>query len=182
MEKVYGPYLSKSRGAKPRLFVNLVEEDGTRRTQSYARFVLEQSLGRPLSSDEDADHIDQNPLNDDPTNLRPLSKKENRSRSTQPPKLYSFTCPRCGAPATKLASKVRANRRQGKSGPFCGRSCAASTSVTKKTKAPVKLHRTHCPKGHLKDGLRVEANGKQYRTCRECKKEAARMRRQNEPR
>lgn len=39
-------------------------------------------------------------------------------------KIESFLCPVCGAEGEQKASVIAANRKAGKAGPFCGRSCA----------------------------------------------------------
>lgn len=119
--KIYGPYMDST--GKRRIVIR-VNDDGVRKTMSNARYVLEQKLDRSLESWEEADHIDGNPLNDDPSNLQPLSQLENIRKSSKPTERYEFKCPVCGEKANKPASKVRHNRKQGKSGPYCSRRCA----------------------------------------------------------
>jgi hypothetical protein len=129
--KVYGPYLYRTRNQIRRLVIKIAD-DGTRRTQSYARYLLEQHLGRELGPDEEADHIDGDRLNDDISNLRPLSLKENRSRSAAPTPMFNFTCPVCGIEAAKPQREVRRNQEVlGKAGPFCSKSCAGVWSTTR---------------------------------------------------
>jgi hypothetical protein len=165
--KVYGPYLD-ARRRKARRFVQIVRDDGTKRTQSYARFVLEQHLGRPLRPDEDADHIDGDTLNDDISNLRPLPRSANRrlGQRDRSPEMYQFKCPVCGQAATKLMRVVRQNWSQGHSGPYCSSSCASQAAYIDETGAL--RHKTICPRGHLKEGWAKGRNGKMYRICRTC--------------
>ena len=71
--KVYGPYLRKD----GRKHVILRYADGTRRTQSYPRFVLESELGISLPDDLDVDHVDNDKTNDRPSNWQLLSRSDN---------------------------------------------------------------------------------------------------------
>jgi hypothetical protein len=128
--KVYGPYLDK---VKKRRLVIVIRDDGTRKTMSHARFLLQEHLGRELRPDEEADHIDENPLNDDLSNLQVLLKGDHRDKSSlgnpvQPAQIYVGLCPVCGDEFTKPLRKVIHNRKQGKAGPFCGKSCAGKGS------------------------------------------------------
>lgn len=129
--KVYGPYFYKT-GNQVRRLVIKIADDGTRRTQSYARYLLEEHLGRELSSDEEADHIDKDCLNDDVSNLQVLSPEENRKRSTSSAPMFNFVCPVCGNKSSKPQREVRRNQGVlGKAGPFCGKSCAGVWSTTR---------------------------------------------------
>jgi predicted RNA-binding Zn-ribbon protein involved in translation (DUF1610 family) len=126
MPKVYGPYLDRQQG---RRIVILAYDDGTRKTTAYARWLMEQHLGRTLDEDEEVDHIDEDKLNDTLSNLQVLPKADHRVKSGT--RTYvEFVCPACGTTASKLASKIRHNRKQGKAGPFCSRSCAGRRSPT----------------------------------------------------
>lgn len=40
------------------------------------------------------------------------------------PIMETFVCPVCGEEGEKRASIIRANRKAGKAGPFCGKRCA----------------------------------------------------------
>lgn len=122
MQRVYGPYLHKK---LQRRIVVIIFSDGRRTTKSYARYLMEKQLGRELSNNEEVDHIDGNKLNDGISNLQILTKSEN-IRKGRVLEMISFYCLRCGQVCSKPAAKIRANRKQGKLGPFCGRSCAAS--------------------------------------------------------
>jgi hypothetical protein len=178
--KTYGPYIYRS-GNRLRRFVIHLYDDGTRRTQSNARYLLEQHLGRLLTEDEDADHIDGNPLNDDLSNLRPLSSFENRSRAHEPAPLYEFSCLMCGNSAVTLLRDYRRNQEVlGKAGPFCSKSCSGtwSTTVDRANQGnSCKPHKTHCKYGHLKTGLIRKADGSVYKNCNECNRLRAQLRR-----
>jgi hypothetical protein len=69
--KVYKDKKSK------RLIQHIRYSDGTRKTRSYPRTIMEEYLGRPLLDDETVDHIDGNVENNDISNLQLLSREEN---------------------------------------------------------------------------------------------------------
>lgn len=119
--KVLGPYVDKKSG---RRIVNLFYEGGEKKTTALGRWVLEQKLGRCLEKWETVDHINGDPTDDSPENLQVLTLMDNIRKSAKPRELATFTCPVCGAWAAKPARYVRHNRKQGKAGPFCGKSCA----------------------------------------------------------
>lgn len=103
--------------------------DGSKSTTQYARYLIEQHLGRLLVGDETVDHINGDRTDDRLENLQVLSLSENAAKSAVDPEWFEFNCPVCGIACKKRANKVRHNRKQGKAGPFCGRSCAAKSGV-----------------------------------------------------
>lgn len=66
IEKVIGPYLNKRDN---RAFVILVYEDGSRKTTSAARYLVEKSLNRSLEENEFVYHKDRNKGNCNLDNL-----------------------------------------------------------------------------------------------------------------
>jgi len=122
--KIYGPYTRKDN----RQHICIVHEDGSRQTQSFPRFLMEQHLGRKLQPHEEVDHIDNNFTNNDITNLQVLTKTQNRRKEMQRDKrkasYVSFVCPCCGNTATKRKCDVDHNRKKGRAGPYCSRQCA----------------------------------------------------------
>ena len=119
MVKVYGPYKNR----EGRNIVIICSPQGNRTTQ-YARYLMEQKLGRLLLLTETVDHIDGNKTNDSIKNLQILSRGENIRKSVIPAPQYTFVCPVCNEVSSKSLSKVAGNWKQGKAGPFCSRSCA----------------------------------------------------------
>ena len=98
-----------------------------RKTVQYAKLVLEVKLGRKLLDDETVDHINGDKTNDTPENLRVMSLAENAADSAIRLKEQNFTCPQCNNLFSISGRKLKDaanNRKQGKVGPFCGRSCA----------------------------------------------------------
>lgn len=95
---------------------------------TLARFRMQEYLGRVLESWEEVDHIDENPLNDELTNLQILTKAENLSKShTKYVDDREVECGFCERKFT-LTPKQQSQRymnRNRTTGPFCSRSCAA---------------------------------------------------------
>jgi hypothetical protein len=130
MIKIYGPYVCKD-GRKR--MATKDTETGKKSSISYARYLLEQYLGRKLESWEQADHIDNDPTNDVIENLQILTSKENNIKAVKhfgkEAKWYYFICPECNKLCRVLESQYRANNiKQGKFGPFCGKSCSGKWS------------------------------------------------------
>ena len=120
--KVYGPYTRKD----GRQHVILYEYGKIQKTVSYGKYLLEQHLGRKLLPDETCDHIDGDFTNNDLSNLQVLTRRENILKyfKEHPAEIGHYVCPLCGTHFTKEVHEVRANRKQGKVGPFCSKSCA----------------------------------------------------------
>jgi hypothetical protein len=161
--------------------------DGAKKTTSYARFLVEQDLGRWLSSDEHVDHIDKNCSNDEMWNLQILTPEENWARSRRQAEVYYFFCPVCKIAASQPAGKVRHNRKQGKSGPYCSKRCArAAQLIPPGAKEPRPFNpddppvtrKATCPQGHPKDGWRLGPKGRRYSYCMECNKNRAKRSRE----
>ncbi len=118
--KIYGPYLRKD-GRKHVIIAN----GKNRRTVSYPKWLMEQALGRKLDPDlETVDHIDEDFTNDERSNLQLLTRVENAKKSSNPAEIICFICPVCGKEGRQFARDVRSNRKKGRAGPFCSRSCA----------------------------------------------------------
>lgn len=127
--RIYGPYVYP--GTKRRL-VTLSKPDGTHTSTTYARYLYELAHGE-IDGQLCVDHLDEDCSNDTLNNYQLLSRRDNALKSNSlrvmPEEWYEFTCPVCGCTSRKLARKVRHNRKQGKAGPFCGKSCAGKWST-----------------------------------------------------
>jgi hypothetical protein len=123
--KVYGPYTRKDGRQHVILY-----KDGLRTTVSYPKYLLEQKLGHSLSSCETCDHIDNDFTNNNLDNLQVLTREKNAAKANafKPRELGTFTCPVCKCSFTKPMNYIRGNLKQGKSGPYCSRSCAGKGS------------------------------------------------------
>lgn len=118
--KVYGPYLRKD----GRKHVIVVNDDRTRRTVSYPKWLKEQELGVVLDRDSTVDHRDRDFTNDQLENLRVLPRGEHSSEDARRVESHVFICSWCGEEGRQSATAVDHNRKRGSAGPFCSRRCA----------------------------------------------------------
>ncbi len=124
--KLYGPYIGQ---AGRRHVIWYDTETKKRKTQSYARYLVEQYLGRELLPGEHVDHIDGDRTHDVISNLQVLTQAENNRKAVveqgRSAKKHQFTCPACGEPGEVLLRSYKRNQiKLGKSGPYCSKSCA----------------------------------------------------------
>ena len=123
--KVHGPYKRQD----GRQIVIVVEDDGSRRTISYPKWLLELQLGRRLDPNlETVDHIDSNFDNNDLANLRIMPRKEHSTEDTRRVKPVKFNCAWCKKEFERSPRLVRDKARKNKAGPFCSRACAGKYS------------------------------------------------------
>jgi hypothetical protein len=126
--KVHGPYKRKEDG---RQIVIIVENNGSRRTVSYPKWILEMQLGRKLDPNlETVDHMDSNFDNNDLSNLRIVPRSEHSADDTRRVKLVKFKCAWCDKEFERSPRLVRDKARKNKAGPFCSRGCAGKYSRT----------------------------------------------------
>jgi hypothetical protein len=124
-EKVYGPYKRHD----GRQFVIVKEDDGTSRTISYPKFLMESHLGRRLDPNlETIDHMDSNFDNNDLENLRIVPRSEHSADDTRRVKLVTFQCAWCGKEFQRSPRLVRDKAKKNKAGPFHNRTCAGMYS------------------------------------------------------
>lgn len=125
IKKIYGPYTRKDK----RQHVVIVYMDGTKRTVSYPKFLMEQKIGRNLDPDmETIDHINKDFNNNNESNLRIIPRSQHSKEDALRAELVSFICSWCKGIGTQSARHLLGNKKQGKAGPFCGKSCAATYS------------------------------------------------------
>lgn len=125
--KIFGPYL----GSDGRLRIKL-SKDGVHKQMSYPKFVVEQNLDRQLTVDEIIHHRDENPLNNKLSNLEIMSRQAHAQYHLTSKDVSEFICPWCKKHFTLQGKKLKNsedNRRKGKHGPFCSRSCAGKWST-----------------------------------------------------
>lgn len=130
--KVNGPYIHKTGRLKGRRYVNIIFDDGRKTSVLYSRYLMEQYLGRKLSYDETVDHIDNDFTNDDFDNLQIITRSQNAAKRHVDTKnfktLVTLVCVNCQTEFVRDNRFEKHNRKQGKKGPFCGKSCAAKWS------------------------------------------------------
>ena len=128
-----------------RVYVNLCKDgryralkvysDGRKENVSYPRIIVEKSIGRPLLPTEDVHHIDENPQNNDLSNLEIIDHVEHCTEhglENSPYKIFGdkirVSCFMCGKSFTvtkrQLRDKVGNVRCKHKSSYFfCSREC-----------------------------------------------------------
>jgi hypothetical protein len=85
--QIYGPYIERSQRKgkdRPRRYVVMLYGSGRgvkRKKTAYARWLKEVELGRELLPEETVDHDDEDTLNDDPGNLKIMSRGDNIRKS-----------------------------------------------------------------------------------------------------
>jgi hypothetical protein len=132
LKKQYGPYTLKTGHS----FWVDYHTDGSRKSVLVHRELMEQHIGRRLTSIEVVHHIDEDPTNNVIDNLQ-IKTASVHARDHRPaPELTTITCLFCGQSAEKLARFVRHNQgTYKKAGPFCSKSCAGKWSRGQQIKA-----------------------------------------------
>jgi hypothetical protein len=127
VKKVYGPYVGKDN--RSRVVLSFV--DGSKRTVSYPKFLMENYLGRKLTNNETVDHIDCDVTNNNIDNLRVIDRSRHVKLDAKRIGAQEFTCEVCQSTFTLAGRKLhdaKHNRDKGKKGPFCSRRCAGKAS------------------------------------------------------
>jgi hypothetical protein len=120
-EKVFGPYKRQD----GRQIVIIKNDDGSYRTVSYPKYLVEQNVGRPLDPDQETvDHIDSNKDNNNLDNLRIVPRQQHSGDDTRRVKLVAFDCHMCGKKFERSPRLIRDKSKKGRGGPFCSRQCA----------------------------------------------------------
>lgn len=105
-----------------RMISLLSTEDFTRNSMtSYARYLLAVQEGRFLTSNEEADHIDEDETNDDLSNLQILTIAEHRAKTKangQQALYDSFTCLECGLIFERRHNQVKSYTK------YCSKKCS----------------------------------------------------------
>jgi hypothetical protein len=124
--RILGPYLNE---VKQRREVVIYFSKDEQFTLHLSRFKMQEHLGRLLESHEEVDHIDDNKLNDELSNLQVLKSTENHNKTHRKYEDYIvMICYQCESPFVMSAQQQmrRAEaERKGKAGPFCQPRCSA---------------------------------------------------------
>jgi len=125
VSKIYGPYIS-SKDSRSRCII--VYDDGSKRTISYPRLIVEEFLGVELQPDEDVHHIDGDITNNDISNLEVVYKSSHiREHTLKYRDEIELPCYYCGH-IIKLDHDRQQQRaidgKAGKVGPFCSKKCS----------------------------------------------------------
>lgn len=127
-EKIYGPYLRKD-GRKHVIRISFGPDgkETGRRTQSYPRYLIEQSSNLNIPDDLTVDHINRDKTDDRINNYRLLPLKEHLRDDAVYRRSPSALCKGCGK-AFELSRHQTSERAKNLPGPFCSRSCASRKS------------------------------------------------------
>jgi len=122
MKKVYGPYTRRD-GRQ----VVIIRTNGSSRTVSYPKFLIERELGRKLNDDETVHHIDGDFSNNSIENLRVLARSRHSGFHAKKMEPVRQKCIWCGSEFVLTGKKIsdrKSSQARGKAGPFCSRSCS----------------------------------------------------------
>ena len=118
--KIYRPYTRKD----GRMHLIIINDDKTKKTISYPKYLMQQHLGRTLLPNETVDHIDGNIFNNDITNLQILSRTDNAIKSVKYADYLKLTCKHCGKQFARRKAIHNRNMVIRKvDGPFCSKQC-----------------------------------------------------------
>jgi hypothetical protein len=121
--RLNGPYLRPD----GRKHLVVVKPNGKKTTLSYPKYLMEMHLGRYLLPNESVDHINKDFTDDRLENLQVLTHSEHAQLDAKRLVAQTFECPWCEKEFELVGKKLSyalSNRKRGKAGPFCGRSCA----------------------------------------------------------
>lgn len=102
----------------------------TKKVMSYPKYLMEQELGRVLSDNEEVHHKDENPLNNELSNLEVRIHGEHQAEHSTKYHDKTATCGWCGKEFLWTAKQQRTfngNRQYGNrmsEVPFCSRQCS----------------------------------------------------------
>jgi hypothetical protein len=102
--------------------------DGTKKTVLQHREKMEKHLGRKLKRSEIVHHKNEKKRDNRVSNFKVTSSSKHAAMHARKPEMTKIVCLLCKKSMLKLARFVKHNRRLGKTGPFCGRSCAGRWS------------------------------------------------------
>jgi hypothetical protein len=118
------------------------------------RIVMENSIGRSLTSLEVVHHIDGNPLNNDISNLEIHTNSTHAKVHARGRTMVTLSCSYCGKEFEREVSQVNHKKKSGQKNFFCSRSCGVKSQYVKGL---------HSPRTKWAHGSRVGYN---YHKCR----------------
>ena len=89
----------------------------------FARWVMEQYIGRELSTDEYVHHLNEDPSDNRLENLAIVSPKEH-NRIHNPTRMVTCVCGYCGKEFTRSQRTINKCKKRGYQGVFCSRICS----------------------------------------------------------
>jgi len=124
-ERIESAYKIDNRNREGREFVFIRYTDGTKRSVSYPKFLVEYLLDRELDPNKETiDHLDGNFYNNSWDNMRIVDRKIHAAQDMYREIPVEITCVLCKKKVLKSPHNLIHNAKQKKAGPFCGKSCA----------------------------------------------------------
>lgn len=128
--RIYGPYLR----VDGRKHVICLFVDGSRKTVSFPKYLVECNIGRTLDSFEEVHHINGDFTDDSLENLEVVNKRDHAKLHVRRLISLDILCPVCQREFSLNARQINdviQNRRAGKAktGPYCSRECAGIRST-----------------------------------------------------
>jgi hypothetical protein len=122
-KRVFGPY-QNDRG---RSFVRVEKHDGTYKTISYPKWLIEEYHLKELDPNEHTvDHISKDINDNRIENLRVVNRSEHSRQDTRRVKLIELTCDLCNKTFLRSPRIIRLKARLGTRGFYCSRRCAGA--------------------------------------------------------
>lgn len=118
--KVYKP----NKDGRVRCYLKF--SDKTHKFMSYAKFLMECHLKRYLDKNETVDYIDQNPLNNDISNLRVLTNSQHVYNDTKRKKKILLKCANCQKDFWGFVSNRNRPLKKCKGFYFCSKHCSGT--------------------------------------------------------
>jgi hypothetical protein len=121
---INGPYHRKDGRQHIILYGAGPKRKARKLTVSYPKWLIEQHLGRELTEQETVDHKNRDFTDNNIDNLQVLDRATHSSLDAKRVKLVEVLCIRCGVVSIRNPRYIQNGSKQGKAGPFCGKSCA----------------------------------------------------------
>lgn len=110
-----------------RLVIYLKKKGTKGKIVSYPKYLIEKHLNKYLARNETVHHINGNFLDNRIENLKIIDRSKHASNHAKRLVKQEFICPYCGTKFKLSGEQLHDtdhNRKKGKAGPFCSRSCA----------------------------------------------------------
>ena len=96
----------------------------TKKVMSYPKYLMEREIGRPLAHNEEVHHKDENPLNNDLSNLEIRIHGEHQAEHSTKYQDKMSICSWCGKEFLWTAKQQRTFNQNRHEAPFCSRQCS----------------------------------------------------------
>lgn len=128
-KKVWGPYFDKGTN---RRYVLILKENRIREYKNYARYLMEEYLGKKLKYNETVDHINRDKLDDRLENLRVVSRSQHTYDDVKRAKDILCQCVICEKKFLRKGRDIKRAAKKKWAGPFCSRVCMGKYGMQRK--------------------------------------------------